>query len=166
MYPNYNIYNPFSVREETDSEIISLTEALQLIRESINNEKNDQKYIENLIRISPNELQRSVLGMIREDEVRHQRILESVYNKLMNNTNSQGMNNNNQNMNVDNSMFRQTGDYKNSLQESMLAEIKGAKKYRRILGAMPDKESYTLLMSILTDEMLHATMFSFLVNSL
>ena len=165
MYPNYNIYNPFSVREETDSEIISLTEALQLIRESINNEKNDQKYIENLIRISPNELQRSVLGMIREDEVRHQRILESVYNKLMNNTNSQGMNNN-QNMNVDNSMFRQTGDYKNSLQESMLAEIKGAKKYRRILGAMPDKESYTLLMSILTDEMLHATMFSFLVNSL
>lgn len=165
MYPNYNIYNPFSVREETDSEIISLTQSLQLIRESIDDEKEDQMYIENLIRMAPNELQRSVLGMIREDEVRHQRILQSVYNKLMNNSNNQ-TNVNNQGMNSNNTFFRQANDYKNSLQESMLGEIKAAKKYRRILGAMPDKESYTLLMSILTDEMLHATMYSFLVNSL
>ena len=41
MYQNYNIYNPFFVREETDSEIISLTQAIQLIRESINEEKNE-----------------------------------------------------------------------------------------------------------------------------
>ena len=165
MYQNYNIYNPFSVREETDSEIISLTQAIQLIRESINDEKEDQMYIENLIRMAPNEVQRSVLGMIREDEAKHQRILQEVYYRLMNNNNSQN-NTNNQGMNNNNTLFRQSNDYKNSLQESMLGEIKAAKKYRRILGAMPDKESYALLFSIVTDEMLHATMFSFLVNSL
>ena len=31
MYQNYNIYSPFSVREETDSEIISLTQAIGII---------------------------------------------------------------------------------------------------------------------------------------
>lgn len=163
MYPNYNIYNPFSVREETDSEIISLTQGLQLIRESINEEKKDQANYEKLIMMAPNDLQRSVLEMIKEDELKHQRILQEVYYKLMNNNQN---NTNNQEVNSNNTLFRQSNDYKNSLQESMLGEIKAAKKYRRILGAMPDKESYALLFSIVTDEMLHATMFSFLVNSL
>ena len=67
---------------------------------------------------------------------------------------------------MNNSFYRQENDYKNKLQEAMLGEIKAAKKYRRILAAMPDKESYALIFSIVTDEMLHATMFSFLVNSL
>ena len=164
MYQNYNIYNPFFVREETDSEIISLTQAIQLIRESINEEKNDQSDYEKLIMMAPNDLQRSVLSMIREDEVKHQKILQEVYYKLMNNSNINNQFNNDQGMN--NSFYRQENDYKNKLQEAMLGEIKAAKKYRRILAAMPDKESYALIFSIVTDEMLHATMFSFLVNSL
>ena len=166
MYPNYNIYNPFSVREETDSEIISLTEALQLIRESINEEKKDQSNYEKLIMMAPNDLQRSVLEMIKEDELKHQRILQEVYYKLMNNSNVNNQINNFNEQGMNNSFYRQDNDYKSKLQESMLGEIKAAKKYRRILGAMPDKESYALLFSIVTDEMLHATMFSFLVNSL
>ena len=164
MYQNYNIYNPFFVREETDSEIISLTQAIQLIRESINEEKNDQSDYEKLIMMASNDLQRSVLSMIREDEVKHQKILQEVYYKLMNNSNINNQFNNDQGMN--NSFYRQENDYKNKLQEAMLGEIKAAKKYRRILAAMPDKESYALIFSIVTDEMLHATMFSFLVNSL
>ncbi len=35
------------------------------------------------------------------------------------------------------------------------------KKYRKIIGTMPSGKSYTLLMSIMTDEIRHANKYNF-----
>lgn len=39
-------------------------------------------------------------------------------------------------------------------------------KYKKILGTMPSGENYTLLMSIMTDELIHANKYNYLINKL
>ena len=38
------------------------------------------------------------------------------------------------------------------------------KKYRRIMGAMPNTKLHTLLMSIMTDELRHASLYNYLIH--
>lgn len=56
-------------------------------------------------------------------------------------------------------------DYKANLENALFGELDAVVKYRRILGAMPSGNSYTLLMSIMTDELRHANKYNFLIQN-
>ena len=58
-----------------------------------------------------------------------------------------------------------TMNYKANLEKALFGELGAVEKYRRIMGAMPNKNSYTLLMSIMTDELRHANKYNFLIHN-
>lgn len=56
-------------------------------------------------------------------------------------------------------------DYKSNLETALFGELDAVSKYRKILGTMPSGNSYTLLMSIMTDELRHAIKYNFLIQN-
>ncbi len=55
--------------------------------------------------------------------------------------------------------------YQENLEKALFGELDAVVRYRRILGTMPSGNSYTLLMSIMTDELRHASKYNFLIHS-
>lgn len=54
-------------------------------------------------------------------------------------------------------------NYKEQLEKALFGELNAVVRYRRIMGTMPSGNSYTLLMSIMTDELRHASKYNFLI---
>ncbi len=169
MYPNCNMYNPYfygfgsrSSREnETTNlykeELITLNEAIELIKESIGDEKEDEMFYTNLINQAPTENEKNIIMSIRDDEKKHNQILRTLYYNFTGqfapeDTTSSTNNNNNL-------------GYKEQLEKALFGELDAVVKYRRILGTMPGGDSYTLIMSIMTDEIRHANKYNYLIQN-
>lgn len=56
-------------------------------------------------------------------------------------------------------------NYKSNLEKALFGELEAVAKYRKILGTMPSGNNYTLLMSIMTDELRHAIKYNFLIQN-
>ena len=137
-------------------EIISLNQAIEQIRMSVGNEKEDEIFYDTLIKQAQSQKEKEIISSIRDDEKKHNEILRSIYYQL---TGQIIPKNNNTNMKKD------LKTYKQSLEKALFGELEAVKKYRKIMAVMMDKYSYTLLMSIMTDELRHANMYNFLIHN-
>ncbi len=110
-----------------------------------------------LINQAPSQKEKDIISNIRDDERKHNKILRNLYyeftNQLIPNDTLTNISNNNLN-------------YKLNLEKALFGELNAVKKYRKILGTMPSGNSYTLLMSIMTDELRHASEYNFLINNI
>ena len=160
MYQNnYNMYNSYQGSNNfiNNEEIISLNDAIKLIKQSVLNEKEDEMFYNMLINQAPSQKEKDIISNIRDDERKHNKILRNLYyeftNQLIPNDTLTNISNNNLN-------------YKLNLEKALFGELNAVKKYRKILGTMPSGNSYTLLMSIMTDELRHASEYNFLINNI
>ncbi len=155
-------------------EIITLNEAIELIRKSVGNEKEDEIFYDTLIKNAPTAKDKDIIISIRDDEKKHNQILRALYFKFTGetipeenrntvNTNFQNATNNLNTMNTQKPPMNNMNMYKMNLEKALFGELEAVKKYRKILGAMPDNESYTLIMSIMTDELRHADKYNYLL---
>jgi len=167
MYPNYEMFNPnygmpeynyrsTEERQQNDPEIITLNQAIMLIRKSIGDEKEDEMFYETIIRQAPTDKEKNIIRSIRDDERRHNQILRKLYfeftgQMLPPDQIMQEASNNN--------------DYKANLEKALFGELEAVVKYRKILGTMPSGNPYTLIMSIMTDELRHASKYNFLIHN-
>ena len=164
MYQDYNsIYNrrygyPYYRREKTvvDEEIISLSEALELIRKSIADEKQDKIFYSALIEKAPDDNAKKIITDIRDDEKNHNEILRFIYSNITGEV-FNDINNN------ENKISEET-TYAQDLENALFGELDAVKKYRKIMGAMPSNKMQTLVMSILTDELRHANKYNYLIH--
>lgn len=165
MYPNYyNMYNPYynfdnenrhMDKDAGNEELITLNEAIELIRKSVEDEKEDELFYDILIQQAPTEKEKSIIRSIRDDEIKHNHILKRLYYEFTGQMlpESTLKNNGTQNM-----------DYKSNLEKALFGELDAVSKYRKIMGVMPNGNSYTLLMSIITDELCHANKYNYLIH--
>lgn len=164
MYQDYNsIYNrrygyPYYRREKTvvDEEIMSLSEALELIRKSIADEKQDEIFYSALIEKAPDDNAKKIITDIRDDEKNHNEILRFIYSNITGEV-FNDINNN------ENKISEET-TYAQDLENALFGELDAVKKYRKIMGAMPSNKMQTLVMSILTDELRHANKYNYLIH--
>lgn len=164
MYQNYNMYNKYYTSNSyrnvpanvINEEILTLKEALDSIKTSVGDEREDEIFYNHLIEIAPTESDKEVIRSIRDDEKKHNQILREVYYKLT------GQRIPESTQQVDPNIEKLT--YKEALEKALFGELNAVVRYRRIMGAMPDDESYTLLMSIMTDELRHANKYNYLIN--
>ena len=164
MYQDYNsIYNrrygyPYYRREKTvvDEEIISLSEALELIRKSIADEKQDEIFYSALIEKAPDDNAKKIITDIRDDEKNHNEILRFIYSNITGEV-FNDINNN------ENKISEET-TYAQDLENALFGELDAVKKYRKIMGAMPSNKMQTLVMSILTDELRHVNKYNYLIH--
>lgn len=167
MYPNYNMFNPYCGFNEYNyrssepvnmynDEIITLNQAIELIRKSVGNEKEDELFYDELIKQSPTEREKEIIRSIRDDERKHNQILRELY-----------FNFTGQMIPADTSIESTNNklSYKEQLENALFGELDAVAKYRRILGTMPSGKSYTLIMSIMTDELRHANKYNFLIHN-
>ena len=164
MYSDYNMYNQYYAVSNpignqipiNNEEIITLNQAIELIRNSVGDEKEDEMFYDTLIKQAPTEKEKEIIRSIRNDERKHNQILRRLYYEftggLLPQDNSKNVANN-------------TMKYKANLEKALFGELGAVEKYRRIMGAMPNKNSYTLLMSIMTDELRHANKYNFLIHN-
>lgn len=158
MYPEYNVYNQYFNSQDyreyvSNNELITLNQAIELIKKSIADEREDEIFYGNLILQAPTEKAKQVIQSIKEDEAKHNQILRNLYYQF---TGQQiPMTPIPRNVNSVN--------YKENLERALFGELNAVVKYRKILGTMPSGNSYTLLMSIMTDELRHASEYNFLI---
>ena len=160
MYNEYNKYGyyygyPRCNRNNTviDDELISLDKAVEGILNSIKNEKEDEVFYTNLIEMAP-DYAKDIISSIRDDETRHNEILRFVYSNITGEVAK----------NSDENVQKQEMTYAEGLEKAFFDEISAVKKYRRIMGAMPNTKLHTLLMSIMTDELRHASLYNYLIH--
>ena len=160
MYNEYNKYGyyygyPRCNRNNTvvDDELISLDKAVEGILNSIKNEKEDEVFYTNLIEMAPDDA-KDIISSIRDDETRHNEILRFVYSNITGEVAK----------NSDENVQMQEMTYAEGLEKAFFDEIAAVKKYRRIMGAMPNTKLHTLLMSIMTDELRHASLYNYLIH--
>lgn len=167
MYPYYNMYdqyyrfNDYNYRNSEISnmyndEIITLNRAIELIRESVGDEREDELFYDNLIKQAPTEKEKEIIRSIRDDERKHNQILRELYYNFT----GQVIPVDTSTVNVDNKL-----NYKEQLEKALFGELNAVVRYRRIMGTMPSGNSYTLLMSIMTDELRHANKYNFLIHN-
>lgn len=167
MYPNYyNMYNPYyegyepnyrsSEPQLESGEIITLNQAIALIKQSVGDEKEDEMFYDTLINQAPTEKEKDIIKSIRDDERKHNQILRKLYYEFTGQILPQDTLLDNSKNNI---------DYKSNLEKALFGELDAVAKYRKILGTMPSGNSYTLLMSIMTDELRHASKYNFLIQN-
>ena len=162
----YNMYNQYySFPEQNyrnnevkinNQEIINLNQAVELIRQSVEAEKEDEVFYDKIIKQAPTEKEKNIISSIRDDERKHNQILRRLYYEFT----GQIIPENNFMNDLNNSL-----DYKDNLEKALFGELDAVVKYRKIMATMPSGNSYTLLMSIMTDELRHANKYNFLIHN-
>lgn len=172
MYSDYNMnnlyygFNDYRYMDEynyrnsnqpdmQNDEIITLNQAIGLIRQSIGDEKEDEVFYDRLIEQAPTEKQKEIITSIRDDERKHNNILRELYYNFTGQVIPKDMSM----ASVDNE-----NSYKENLEKALFGELQAVTKYRKILGVMPSGRGYTLMMAIMTDELRHASKYNFLIQ--
>lgn len=167
MYPDYNMYNQYYRFDDYNyrssvptnmynDEIVTLNQAIEMIRESVAGEREDELFYDNLIQEAPTEKEKEIIRSIRDDERKHNQILRDLYYNFT----GQMLPANPSTPNIDTNL-----SYKENLEKALFGELNAVVRYRKILGTMPSGKSYTLLMSIMTDELRHASKYNFLIHN-
>ena len=96
-----------------------------------------------------------ILSNIRDDNKKHNEILRFIYSNISGEVLE----------NLDeNKVELKEGSYQDDLESAFLKDVLAVKKYRRIMGAMPTSRMHTLIMSILTDVLRHASLYNYLMH--
>lgn len=90
MYPDFNMYNYYGFdnydhrgdynyqnyngKNNYNSEIITLNQAIDLIRQSVAGEREDEIFYDNLIEQAPTEKEKEIIRSIMNDERKHNKI--------------------------------------------------------------------------------------------
>ena len=162
MYSDYNNYYSIFRGNRQDminfeEELITPYQAIELIRKSIGDERNDELFYDRLIEQAPTEKEKSIIQDIRDNEKKHNMILREVYYDF-----TGQMLQNNMNMMQEN--MQNNLSYIENLEKALFGELEAVNKYRKILSAMPQGKCYTLIMSIMTDELRHSAKYNYLIH--
>ncbi len=100
MFPDYNSYNQFygfnndpfnslpgngfncnmfPQSNNNNEEILNISQAVELIRKSVGDERADELFYEQLIKQAPSEKEKNIICSIRDDEKKHNSILRELY---------------------------------------------------------------------------------------
>lgn len=162
MYSDYNNYYSIFRGNRQDminfeEELITPYQAIELIRKSIGDERNDELFYDRLIEQAQTEKEKSIIQDIRDNEKKHNMILREVYYDF-----TGQMLQNNMNMMQEN--MQNNLSYTENLEKALFGELEAVNKYRKILSAMPQGKCYTLIMSIMTDELRHSAKYNYLIH--
>lgn len=146
-----NITKEFNSRIENANK---LNEALNIIRDSIIDEAEDALFYSMIINQAMQDEDKEIIQSIVDDEKKHNMMLRQIYFSLT------GSNVNPDESNI--SMKENT--YINNLKKALFGELDAVKKYRKVLAAMTDKENYNMIMEIMTDEIIHANKYNYLIT--
>ncbi|WP_282943047.1 ferritin-like domain-containing protein [Paenibacillus sp. RC67] len=129
---------------------ISTQQALELIREAVQGERNDELFYDQLIRLAPNPEQASVIASIRNDERGHNQMFRQMYRDLTGYEVT----------GVSNEQPEQVKSYIAGLQKAFEGELSAVEKYRKIWFGLPSGIYKDTVYGIILDEQKHAAKYN------
>jgi len=154
---NYDIYqymkrNPYG----SDFTQAAFDKALMLIKEAVQDERNDELFYDYLISAAPTEEQKKIITSIRDDERTHRMLFREIYKAFT------GM----EIPMTSDEQFVKPASYKEGVRKAVFGELSALEKYRIIREGLPSRMYRDVVFRILTDEMKHATKYTYILTEL
>ncbi|MEK5358141.1 ferritin-like domain-containing protein [Paenibacillus sp. FSL L8-0709] len=128
----------------------STQNALELMRNSVQGERNDELFYDQLIKLAPNQEQAEVIISIRNDERGHNQMFRQMYRELTGHEVT----------GVSNEVPENVNSYIAGLQKSFQGELSAVEKYRKIWFGLPYGIYKDTLYGIILDEQKHAAKYN------
>ncbi|MFD0670744.1 ferritin family protein [Cohnella sp. GCM10027633] len=125
-------------------------QAIELIKESVQGERSDELFYDQLIKMAPNAQQAAVIASIRDDERSHNRMFRQMYRDF---TGSEITGSVDEDIPV-------VKSYMGGLQQAFDGELAAVEKYRRIWFGLPHGIYKDTLYGIIVDEQKHAAKYN------
>ncbi len=130
----------------------NLEGALMLIQQAVAGENEDRLFYSFLIQNAPTEEDKEIITGIRENEISHNGWFRQLYQELTGNPVPE----------IPGEEFTPPEDFCDGLAKALLGEQNAVTKYRKILYAMQNRVHINMLTQIITDEIRHGILYSYL----
>jgi rubrerythrin len=131
---------------------VSTSQALNLIREAVQGERNDELFYDELIKMAPNSEQSSIIASIRDDERGHNRMFRGMYKEITGHEIT----------GISNEKYERVESYIEGLQRALRGELSAVEKYRKIWFGLPVGIYRDTVFGIILDELKHASLYNYL----
>jgi rubrerythrin len=135
---------------------VSPQQALHLIKEAVQGERNDELFYDALIKLAPNPEQAAIISSIRDDERGHNHMFRGIY-KEMTGQEITG---------ISNEQYQRVESYAAGLRQALQGELSAVEKYRQIWFGLPVGIYRDTVYGIILDELKHASKYNYLIATL
>ncbi|WP_245954279.1 ferritin-like domain-containing protein [Paenibacillus flagellatus] len=129
-----------------------LPQTLEAIKRSVQGERNDELFYDELIRMAPSREQAAIIESIRNDERKHNRMFRDMYRAL---TGSEITG-------ASDEPHVGVRSYSEGLQRALFGELSAVEKYRSIWFGLPPGVYKDTVLGIIMDEQKHAAQYNYL----
>ncbi len=132
----------------------TLEEALELVRNAVQGEREDELFYNYLISVAPTQEEKDIISSIRDDEMKHNKMFREIYyyftgEELPRNVQAE---------------FKEPENYIDGLRRALFGELAAMERYRIIRAGLPSKYYRDMVFEILTDELKHADKYNYLLT--
>ncbi|GGD72477.1 ferritin-like domain-containing protein [Paenibacillus nasutitermitis] len=133
----------------------SYNEALDLMRQSVQGEKSDELFYDQLIRLAPNKEQAGIIASIRDDERSHNKMFREMLLELTGQQIGPG--------NAE-EMESKPINYAQGLRTALFGELSAVERYRKMWFGLPPGIYKDTVYGIILDELKHADKYNYLIG--
>jgi rubrerythrin len=130
----------------------NLQGALMLIQQAVAGENEDRLFYSWLIDHAPSYEDKQIIAGIRDNEISHFGYFRQIYSEITGEMPPQ----------IQGEAFTVPGSYCEGLGRALMGEQNAVQKYRKILYAMQTRVHINMLTEIITDELRHGLLYSYL----
>lgn len=144
--------NPEQQQQQGAGQQQALQLSLQLIKEAVAGEREDQLFYEYLISQAPTNEEKLIIASIRDDEKRHNKLFKMIYKDITGQEVPP----------ANGEEFQKPKSYKDGLVKALFGELRAVEKYRVIRQGLPNQYYRDILFNIITDEIKHSSKYNYL----
>lgn len=132
----------------------SFPEAVQMLKEAVQGERNDELFYDELIKLAPSQEQVAIIESIRNDERGHNQMFREMYRALTGQEIT----------GISNEQYEKVQLYLEGLQRALQGELSAVEKYRKIWFGMPVGIFKDTVYGVILDELKHAAKYNYLIT--
>lgn len=133
----------------------NLDKAINLIKDAVSGEKEDEAFYNYLISIAPSNEAKEIINTIKNNENKHNRLFRTIYFQLTKEQLPPTVN----------ATFNKPSSFCEGLKHALMGELSAVERYRQILFAMQDRIHINMLTEIITDEIRHSSFYNYLIST-
>jgi rubrerythrin len=132
----------------------SLPQVLNLIKEAVQGERNDELFYDEIIKLASNAEQASIITSIRDDERGHNFMFRGMFKEIT----GQDI------TGISSEQYQRISSYEEGLEKALQGELAAVEKYRKIWFGLPVGIYRDTVYGIILDELKHASKYNYLLT--
>ncbi|AJS58716.1 ferritin-like domain-containing protein [Paenibacillus sp. IHBB 10380] len=133
---------------------VTPSQALDLMKEAVQGERNDELFYDELIRLAPNSEQANIIVSIRDDERGHNHMFRGMFKEITGQEIT----------GISNEKYQRVESYVTGLQLALQGELSAVEKYRKMWFGLPVGIYRDTVHGIILDELKHASKYNYLLS--